>query len=512
MKQKLRNIGGKVFTQKTFCAFMFVMFLFFIIPLLYVGRYNHAVSDDYWFAFHVHCSWLNTHNLLYVFITAARKSAEFYTSWQGTYSSIFFMALSPFAFGEQYAHAVPYIIIGMTCVSIAVLTYAVLGRWMELNRYTWTSAAMAVCIMQCVFMYTPASGLYWWNGAVHYVFMQGFWNLMTGFALLSFERMYHSRGRRVWCGVEMAVCTGAAFMASGGNFSTALLTAETLVILGGGAVILWRTQKKKCYLWFIVPFLIGEAGFLINILAPGNSVRQAHFQKGSVLGSIGDSFAYSFTQMLSWVSLWVIVILILLLPILLKAVAGSRFSFRYPLLVTGMGYCLYASMFTPGFYAFGAEPLSRNQNICKMFLLLYLVLSEVYWCGWMNRRIKAVRAVVPAHGKNILRWVAALSLALLAGIIGFVKLDPMAKQVQFANYGACLISIDGRGQRYWTQYLNRLALYKSDEKVVYVHPYSDQPYPIWLNSDTETASDESGKLNSLVAFWYGKDAIYEIAP
>lgn len=512
MKQQIQNMGRKIFTPKTFCIFMIIAFLFFIIPLLYVGRYVHAVSDDYWFAFHVHCSWLNTHNLIDVFLTAVKKSAEFYVNWQGTYSSIFFMALSPFAFGEQYAHVTPYIMIGMTCISTMILVHAMLRRWLRLNPYTCTSAMMAVCTMQCAFMYTPASGLYWWNSAVHYVFMQGFWSLMTGFALLSFERMYHNRGRRVWRGMEMAVCTGAAFMAAGGNFSTALLTAETLALLGVFAIVLWRVQKKKCYLWFLIPFLTGEAGFLINILAPGNAVRQSHFQKGSVLGAIGNSFSYSFTQMLSWVNLWVIVILILLLPVLLKAAADSKFSFRYPLLATGLGYCLYASMFTPGFYAFGAEPLSRNQNICKMFLLLYLVLLETYWCGWLVHRMKSVKAILPVYGKNIMKWTAVLSLTLLIGIAGFLKLDTVARQANFVNYGAWLISTDGRGERYWNEYLSRLALYKSDDSIVYVHPYSDHPYPIWINSDTETAGDQSGKLNSLVSGWYGKDAIYEILP
>lgn len=208
MRKRVINISKKLLNQKTFCVLMVIVFCLFIVPLLYVGRYNHAASDDYWFAFHVHCSWLNTHNLIEVFKTAALESAQFYVNWQGTYSSVFFMALSPFAFGEQYAHAVPYIMIGMTCISTMLLMYAVLKRCLRLNGYACISAMLAACTMQCAFMYTPASGLYWWNAAVHYVFMQGFWNLMVGFALLSFERMYHNRGRRIQWGLEMAVCAG----------------------------------------------------------------------------------------------------------------------------------------------------------------------------------------------------------------------------------------------------------------------------------------------------------------
>lgn len=508
MKEKLQYLGRKFLTQKSFCILTIAAFLFFIVPLLYVGRYNHAASDDYWFAFHTYSSWLNTHSLLEVFKAAIHESATFYVNWQGTYSSVFFMALSPFLFGEQCAHAVPYIMIGMTSISTGILMYAVLKRWLGLNGYTCVSAIMAACIMQCAFMYTPASGLYWWNAAAHYVFMQGFWNLMVSFALLSFDRMCHDRGRRIWGG--MAACTVAAFMSAGGNFSTALLTAETLVLLEILALVLWWTQKKKCYLWFAIPFLVGEVGFFINILSPGNAVRQNYFQKANVLKSIGNSFSYSFSQMVLWINIWVIVILVLLLPVILKAAMVSSYSFRYPLLVTGMGYCLYASMFTPGFYALGAEPLSRNQNICKMFLLMLLVLLEAYWCGWLVHRIKAVKTIIPAHGKNVLIWTAVLSIALLTGIVCFTRLDLVSKQANFVNYGAWLLSTDGRGQRYWNEYLQRLQLYKNDDKIVYVQPYSDHPYPLWVNGDTEESIVESGELNSLVARWYAKDAIYEI--
>lgn len=510
MKKWIEKMEKEFLTQQIFCFFMILGFLWFVVPLLYIGRYNHGASDDYWFAFHVHCTWLNTHSLIEVIKTAFSKVAEFYESWQGTYSSVFFFAISPMAFGEQYAHVVPYMMIGMTCISTMVLMYAILKRWMELNGYTCVSAMMAACTMQCAFMYTPASGLYWYNGAVHYVFMQGFLNLLTGFALLCFERTYHNRGGNIWWGIELAGCTGAAFMAAGGNFSTALLTAEILMLLTALAVMLWKIQKRRVYLWFIIPFLVGEAGFLVNILAPGNAVRQANFQKGSILGTIGKSFTYSLSQMTLWINVYVIVILVLLLPMFIKAAKNSRYAFRCPLLVTGMAYCLYASMFAPGFYALGTEPLSRNQNICKMFLLLCLVLLEAYWCGWLVHRIKAVQRIVPRHGKNVIGWTIVLFLALLIGNISFFKLDVVGKKATFVNYGAYRLIVDGEGILYWNEYLQRLQQYKSESKVVYVQPYSNHPYPLWINSDTEMSNDESGTISASVALWYGKDAVYEV--
>lgn len=510
MKKRIERLERKFLTRKVFCFLTVLGFLWFIVPLLYIGRYNHGAGDDYWFAFHVHCTWLNTHNLIEVIKTAFSKVVEFYKSWQGTYSSVFFFSISPMAFGEQYAHAVPYMMIGMTCISTMILMYAMLKKWMELDGYICLSAAMASCVMQCAFMYTPASGLYWYNGAVHYVFMQGFLNLTVGFALLSFERIFHSRGKNIWWRIELAICTGTAIIAAGGNFSTALLTAEILVLLGILAAKLWKIQRRKVYLWFAIPLLLGEAGFLVNVLAPGNAVRQANFQRGSIIGTIGRCFTYSFSQMVTWVNIYVVVILILLLPMFLKAVDNSKYSFHYPLLVTGVAYCLYASMFAPGFYALGEEPLSRNQNICKMFLLLCLVLLEAYWCGWLVHKVKVFRAIVPEYGKNVIRWTAVLFIALLTGIISFVRLDDVSKKATFVNYGAYRLIADGEGNLYWHEYLQRLQLYRNEEKVVYVQPYSNHPYPLWINSDTEMSYDDSGMLSGLVAHWYMKDAVYEV--
>lgn len=510
MKKWIEKMEKEFLTQKGLCLFMVLGFLWFVVPLLYIGRYNHGAGDDYWFAFHVHCTWLNTHSLIEVIKTAFSKVAEFYESWQGTYSSVFFFAISPMAFGEQYAHAVPYLMIGMTCISTVVIMYAVLNRWMGLNGYTCVSAMMAACTMQCAFMYTPASGLYWYNGAVHYVFMQGFFNLTVGFALLNFERVYHNRGRNIWKVMELAVCTAAAFMAAGGNFSTALLTAEILMLLAALAIILWKIQKRRGYLWFAIPFLVGEAGFLANILAPGNAVRQANFQQGSILGTIGKSLSYSLSQMVLWINVYVIVILVLLLPMFIKAAENSRYAFRCPLLVTGIGYGLYASMFAPGFYALNSEPLSRNQNICKMFLLLCLVLLEAYWCGWLVHRVKVVQRIVPRHGKNVIGWTIVLFLSLLIGNISFVRLDEVSKKATFVNYGAYRLIVDGEGIQYWNEYLQRLQQYKGEDKVVYVQPYSNQPYPLWINSDTEMSYDDQGTISGLVALWYMKDAVYEV--
>lgn len=302
-------------------------------------------------------------------------------------------------------------------------------------------------------------------------------------------------------------------MAGGANFSTALLTAEILFVIEIVAFILWKIKKNKRYLWITIPFLVGEAGFLTNILAPGNAVRQANYLQKGVLWTIGECFSYSFSQMVSWVNIYVIIILILLFPILLSAADKAEgFSFRYPLIVVAALYCLYASMFAPGFYALGYWPLSRNQNICKMFLMISLLLSETYFCGWITHRVKAFKKLVPRHGKNIVGWTGTLLLFSLLGIVCFFRMDEVAKKATFVNYGAFRLVVEGEGIQYWHEYLQRLSIYRDNiwsYDVVYVPPYIMRPYPLWVNESTEISMDDSGMIDGHVALWYGLEAIYE---
>lgn len=513
MREILGKLEREFLTRKAFCCFTILGCLLFIAPLLYIGRYNHGLGDDLRFPFHVHCTWLNTHNLFEVLKTAFSTVADTYMKWQGTYSSVFFFAISPMAFGEQYVHVVPYMMIGMTGISTAVLLYAIAGRLFGLDMYTCVSVVMVATVMQCVFMYTPASGMYYYNAAVHYVFMQGFFNLTVGFAVLFFERLYRRKGKRAGWISALCACAGGAFMAAGANFSTALLTAEILFLLEMVAFVLWRMRKDRRNLWFTIPFLVGETGFLVNILAPGNAVRQANYVQKGVLWTIGECFSYSFSQMLSWVDVYVCVLLILLLPVLLKATSRVKnFSFRCPLAVAAGLYCLYASMFAPGFYALGYWPISRNQNICKMFLMIGLLLLETYLCGWITHRVRVCEKIIPFHGRNVFHWTAVQLALLLLGFGCFLKMDEVSRKATFVSYGAFRMTVEGEGIQYWHEYLQRLNIYRENSwsfETVYVPPYIVRAYPLWVTEITEVPENDSGRIDGHVALWYGLEAIYE---
>ncbi len=511
--RKLREmkllIEKELFTRRALCGLIVQMFLLFLIPLLYLGKYNHAASDCYWFGSRAHWAWLNTHNIFEVIRAAFHVVGQFYTDWQGTFTSIFFFAITPVVFGEQYIMIVPYMMIGMTCMSTFFLFYVLLRKLLHFDGYSYIAISTVTSLMQFEFMYTPASGLYWYNGAVHYVFMQGFVNLTVGFVLLLFSAIAQNRRKAIVADTILASLSG--FMASGANFSTTLLNVEFAVLFLIVCIVLWKKSKNKRYFLYLIPFLVSASGFLVNVCAPGNAVRQAHFTKGGVVDTILLCFRYSTTQAGEWLTVFVLIFLLVLLPFMLKATSETHFMFPYPLVVVLGLYCLYASMFAPGFYAFGGQPpISRNQNICKMFLLIAIVLCEIYVVGWLNKRFRLTTHLVPRHGKNVWSWAILTGILAIIFVNSFQRLDVVEKKATFVSYGAYDAIDTGLAALYHHEYLVRLNEYKNNpDKVVYVDPYSVELYPLWVNADTEKSNSDSGELSHLLALWYQKDAIIE---
>lgn len=510
LKRLKREIEKELFTRRAFCGLIFQFFLILMIPLLYIAKYNHIAGDCYWFAYWPHCAWADSHNIFSVLDSALYVVQDFYKSWQGTYSSIFFFALSPIVFGEQYAAVVPYMMIGMTCISTFFLFYVLLRKGLRFDFYTYFSVSCIASLVQFTFMHTPASGLYWYNGAVHYVFMQGFAIISIGLSVLLLMAINGGNHKKT-VGYTI-VTTVMGFIASGANFSTALLNGECFVLFLIMSLVLWKRCKNKKYLLYLIPFVISEVGFVMNVLAPGNAVRQSYFEKGTVWETILRCFEYSASQAVEWLDIFVWILLIILIPVILKAVSKCTFKFYYPLIfVVGM-YCLYASLFAPGFYAFGgSEPLARNQNICKMFLLMGIILCEIYVLGWLEKKFKVVRYIVPVHGKNVWMWTSVLVLSAIIFVVSFMNLDFVEKKATFVSYGAYDVIATGYGESYYQEYLVRLNEYKNNpDKVVYVEPYSIEVYPLWINTETEKSVLESGELSGLLARWYEKDAIIEL--
>ena len=187
-----------------------------IVPLLVIAQYDVPCADDFSFGARAHLAYDSTHSLFAALTAAAEEARIAYTSWQGSFSAIFLMALPPMVFGEQAYALTAWImlaaLVGGTFCFCSVFFSLAFGA----RRSVGVCAAAVVCILATQTPLSPVQGFFWYNGAVYYTF---FYGLALASLALGTELVYDGG---VWRAVLLTVL--AAFI-GGGNYVTALSTA-----------------------------------------------------------------------------------------------------------------------------------------------------------------------------------------------------------------------------------------------------------------------------------------------
>jgi len=519
MTHLLKEFEREILTKKVFALLLLFFTTIMFAPLLYIGKFNHLAADCFWYGANGRNVWANERSIFAVLGAAVKNVVDFWHDWQGTYSSIFMFSLTPGLFGEQYMFIVPYMMMGMILLSTFVLLYVFFIKIIGTELSNFFIFFFTASFMQIQFLYTPNSALYWYNGAVHYVFMQGFVIMNIAILMQYFNVILDQRSvkeKNYQDAILLAIASLFGLIASGANFSSTLLNIEIFTIALLVAVYIFFKLKIKKVLYILVPYFLTLTGFLFNTFAPGNANRQVHFERTGIFESILTSFTYSFSQMLLWVDVFVVVCLLILIPFMIKIIYRSNFKFPFAPAIAVLSYCLYASMFTPSFYAQSFVPLSRNQNICWMFLIILLIINEFYLLGWILGKINKNKWkwLVPSFGINKWCWFAYITVLAAIFTFSFLSLGYVEKKATFVSYAAWDVIETGVGRQYHDEYLRRLYQLKKEipegeDRYVYVYPYTVKPYPLYFRDATEESTREDGMLEGIEG-WYNVWAVFEI--
>ena len=478
-----------------------------LLPLLLIARYDHPCADDYGYGYEAHMAWRSTHSITETLKAAIHTMKHTYHTWQGTFTSIFLMALTPAVFGEQYYVIVPYIMLGILTLSILYLSKVVVHDILKGSIANSIILAIILLFMMIEGIYTPASAFFWYNAAVHYTFMQAFMFLMIAFALRS-----ATTDKKAIAVVACIMASFSAFVVSGGNYLNALIGMVLFVSLVGLFVFLfvWNKKKRveeekknpfgKFYLLFI-PFAVYTTGFVVNVIAPGNSIRGENFPDTPAVSAILQSFASGFQYCGEWMSLFTLVLMILALPALWAVTGKTKFRFRMPLLVLLFSFCLFSASFTSSHYGLGCAGLPRTFNNCKMLYHLLLVVNEAYFIGWLQAKLKAsskekVKEFAIIHG---LVFYAVVSVAL-AGV--FLSCDD--KEAYYPSYASFKYMREGFALHYHVQYLERITILNGPEKTVYLKEIEPKLNVLYV---VDIKTNSGVWRNQQYARWHGKDAV-----
>ena len=160
------NAIKKLLSLKWIAVCSVIVYVSSLISVFAASVYAFPQADDWSYSWRTRLAWVDTHSLLEVVKEACTTVAESYVEWQGTFSSIFLMALQPGIWGERFYAVVPFFMTGLlTFATLFFLSYIL----KETDRSCRVIFSMAVLWLTVQEICCKPAAFYWYNGAVHYI-------------------------------------------------------------------------------------------------------------------------------------------------------------------------------------------------------------------------------------------------------------------------------------------------------------------------------------------------------
>ncbi len=459
-----------------------------LLPVMYLGRYNHPTGDDYYYGAETRIVWEETGSIRRLLEEAVRGVALQYERWQGSYSAMLLMYLPPNLFDYRAYRCVTSVILLLLTGSVFYLLKPVVCSLWKGTRSLWLilSALMVLLWVQTV----PFQGesFFWYNGSMYYT---GYYSLTLIF--LGMALRYSLQPKRHHIPVMLVL---AVFLA-GGNYVSML---PALLLIAGLALLLLLRKKKTQALGITAIWLTALLCFLINVLAPGNQARKEGMWSIPAWKAIVKSLLQGFYYIRAWSSGWLFLSLLLLTPFLWKTFSRTSFRFRWPAAVLGLGYGVFCSMSCPTFYTMNSTGPARVAAIVYYSCVLFVVGAYTYILGYVCQLLShRCTAAFSAEKKKLLTGAAFLIFFLFTGI-------QTVKNLAETTAGkAVALLTGGEAAAYELEYQERLRILEDDRirDVVFL-PYEHQPEMLYVGDFGGSPEDET---NRKVAQYYHKNSV-----
>lgn len=464
--------------EKTAAFLMLLLLILGLVPIIWLGRYNHPTGDDYYYGAETHRIWEETHSVPATVKGAVQGAAYDYQTWQGTYSAMVLMRLQPTVFSETAYQWVTCVIVMLLVGGIFYLGYSVLCIWLQGSVWSYMAIAAAISLLAVETVPTPAESMFWYNGSMYYTGYLAATLFLWGMLL-----RYLKRPRSYMVPVMQLF---ALFLA-GGNYISLLPCMILLVLVT--AVLIWKKEKRRAWGIGLVTTAI-LAGFFVNAMAPGNAVRQGDMWKIPAWKAIFKSLLQGVRYMDAWIGKWWLITALLITPFLWKSYQRTSFRFRYPAVALGLLYGIFCSMSCPTFYTMNSTGPARAVAVCYYGFLLFSFAGYAYLVGYFYQR----------YHKE-----------LPYGIMSLLFLGLLFMQVVSGSLGVCTsveslrLLWNGEARSYQEEYQSRLQILR-DETVenAVLEPYVHRPGLLYVG---DLGADAQAPANQKVALFYGKKSV-----
>lgn len=472
----------KRITPKSIAIAFLTIFFISIIPILLLGKYTVPSADDFTFGSRCRFVWLETHSVFQTLKQAFLAAILYYKIWAGCISSSIFMVLQPGIFGIY--GITPILMIGILSVGTYLFLYVGFVKIMGCDFWCVFSIASLLLFTTIQCTPGPEQAFLWYNGASHYTLIYGITLCFYSSILMVLWNNLQKK-KIIW----MICATLLGLIVAGGNYLTALNAAILLFILVIGLFLL---GKRKEIIFVLLPMVVFYIMFILNIIAPGNKIRQETAAGGMApLKAVLVSFFYVFDYCLSqWTNWMEMVLIIFTILISWHMVKKLQFKFQCPLLVVGFSMALEAAMMTPSLYGTGNIAAGRISAVIYMYYLMLLVLNIFYLTGWIQKKILVGLSWKNnqsdnGFSKDLCITMVSLGMVLFIGI----GLTAIPSPERITSIEACRELYSGEAIDFYEQHLERNRIYTSGEKNVIVKELSVHP-PLLFISDIKPDSND----------------------
>jgi hypothetical protein len=374
----------KKYLTTAFLVFVIAASIASMIPLLGLSYYDHPSADDYSYTKLTCHIWQSTRSIPAVIAAAVKTSADYWTTWQGLYSSAFILALQPGIFGEKYYKITGALMFFIMYGSNLYFAWYWIRRKMKGSRLEAIAIGCIATLLMIQFMPSVVEGLYWFNGAMNYEFFYGV--LLFLICWMDRLRDVNSRVKNILFLILLCL-TGSVL--EGGNQVMAFLG---LLITAAFVTFGFRVNEFARYKKLTIVLVVMVAGFIFNVTSPGTKERAGRFSDTyNVVETIWYAIKNGIGYLNGWVTLFVVLSIVLMLPFILGIVKHysdeSGFRFPCPLLVSFFSIGVICTMLCPPLYAMGNLGAGRLTNVVYECFVILAFLNTFYISGWFVTHI-----------------------------------------------------------------------------------------------------------------------------
>ena len=392
--------------SKKLGVFVSVVFIISLLPIIYVGLHNYASGDDYWYGVKTYRG-LVENGLLGALKGSLATVADFYVNWQGTWFTIFLFTLSPNHFAEHGYIITVFISLGLLIGSVSYLAHFYLVK--KLNFTKGAVAAIVCMVLYLMIQYMPrtTSGIYWFNGVMHYSVPM----FLGVLAVVHTHRFAEEKKIK-----DYIILFSSFTLLGGGSYLAPLAaTLAALLILiceirieeagneenrsDSGKKILSFHKYYVYYdmrnLWVIAAFAAEIAGLAVSFLSPGNNVRGGE-EFGFSLKWAFQCIYYAIDRGIYlgkdyFLKNAVTTVMFLLIAILIWSQLwrsdDKKLKFKYPLIMVIYFNGIYWASYTPEIYS-NSDVSGGVPNTYMQFFFLVTIGCMIYVHGWLQQVLR----------------------------------------------------------------------------------------------------------------------------